>query len=127
MSRSSARGQTEPLAALVAVAAVCLALSLYAGALDSALPGASDRDVARVTLDRVDRNLSPAGVVRPSRIDAAAAPEGYHLNLTLAAGGARWAVGPTPPRTADTARDGVPVRLGPARIRPGVLRVAVWR
>jgi len=39
MSRSSARGQTEPLVAVVAVVVVSLALSLYVGVLDAQLPG----------------------------------------------------------------------------------------
>jgi hypothetical protein len=40
---SASEGQTEPLAALVAVVVVALALSLYAGAFETALPGSADR------------------------------------------------------------------------------------
>ncbi len=129
MSRSSGRGQAEPLAALVAVGAVCLSLSLYAGVLDASLPGSSERDVAAATIDPVHDRLAPDGVVRPDRLaaDRLPVPAGYDANVTVVADGRRWSVGPALPAAADTARRRVTVRVGPAGLRSGVLRVRLRR
>ncbi|WP_134671967.1 DUF7285 family protein [Halorussus marinus] len=128
MSRWSDRGQVEPLAALVAVFAVCAALSTYAGVLDGAVP-TPDRNVASPTVDRVERRIADAGVVDPDRIadGLRAGPDGYGLNLTLRAAGETWSAGPTPPPSADAAAATVSVRIGSGRVRPGRLRAEVWR
>ena len=129
MSRSSARAATEPLAALVAVVAVSTGLALYAGVLDGALASATgDRNVAAPAADAVERNLTSAGVVDPSRVNdsVGVVPERYEVNVTLRAG-QRWTVGPTPPASADTDRRTVSVALGPATVRRGILEVRVWR
>lgn len=129
MSRSSTRrGQVEPTAALVALFAVCAGVTLYATALDGALPS-PDRDRAGPTLSRIHDSLEHAGVVRPDALAAAraTAPDRYRVNVSLAADGRRWTAGPAPPREADAARRRVSVRTGPGRIRPGWLRVEVWR
>lgn len=117
----------EPLAALVALAAVALALSLYAGVLEASLPGDSDRTAA-VTADRALAAVAPDGVARPARLaDAVAvAPEGYRLNATLTTGDRRWTAGPDRPPDRDGQRRQVAVRLEPGRVRPGALRVVVW-
>ncbi|WP_132057429.1 DUF7285 family protein [Halorussus amylolyticus] len=133
MSRWSGRAQVEPLAALVAVFAVGLAVSAYAGVLDAALP-TPDRDVAEPTGQRVERAVTDAGVVEPDRLADGlhAGPDGYRLNLTLAADGETWREGPPVPDRADapdaldTAEFVVSVRVGPGRVQPGRLRVAVW-
>jgi hypothetical protein len=128
MSRSSGRrGQVEPTAALVVLLAVCGAVTTYAVAVDGAAPD-TDRDVAEPTLDRVVSALESGGVVDPDALGRAShhAPRGYRLNVTVAAAGRRWRVGPTPPPTARVAWRPVGVRLGPARIRPGRVRVEVW-
>ncbi|WP_248897500.1 DUF7285 family protein [Haloplanus halobius] len=129
MSRSSGRAQVEPLAALVVLVAVCAAVSTYAMAVDSAIPEPT-RDVAAPTLERAVRTLATGGVVRPSRTARAAraAPSGYHLNVTVAAAGKRWHVGPAPPGRSgvDTAARSIGVRLNPGQIRPGRVRVEVW-
>ncbi|MFC7177192.1 DUF7285 family protein [Halosegnis marinus] len=122
MSRSSDRAQAEPLAALVAVAAVCLALSAYAGVVDDVLPREGPSPEAR--LDAVADDLAPAGVVPPARVDSIPLPEG--TNVSLAVGNRSWTRGPTPPRVAASARRRVPVRVGPGRVVPGRLRVSVW-
>ncbi|AXG06504.1 hypothetical protein DU500_08760 [Haloplanus rubicundus] len=130
MSRSSARGQVEPIAALVCLLAVCAAVSTYA----TALAGAgyeTERDVATPTLDRVVDRLAAGGVAVPDRTERArrAGPAGYRLNVTVAAAGERWHAGPRPPgRRADTDTAGrtISVRLAPGRIRPGRVRVEVW-
>mgnify|MGYP006284956747 FL=1 len=130
MSRSSARGQVEPLAALVGLLAVCAAVSTYATAL-AGVGYEADRDVATPTLDRVTDRLATGGVADPGRRAMAqrAGPAGYRLNVTVAAAGRRWYAGPTPPgERADTDTVGrtIGVRLAPGRVRPGRVRVEVW-
>ncbi|WP_026190264.1 DUF7285 family protein [Halomicrobium katesii] len=129
MSRSSARGQVEPLVALVAVAAVSLALSLYAGVLGDALPSQRDRELPETTLAAVDDHLAPAGVVEPRRVSDAvdAGPSGYHTNVSVTADGRQWQAGPVAPDDAGTASERVSVRTRPAHVDAGRLRVAVWR
>lgn len=129
MSRSSARGQVEPVAALVVLVAVCAAVSTYAAALDGAI-GSEERSIAPPTLDRVVDTLASGGVADPVRTDRArgAGPAGYRLNVTVGAAGHRWHAGPVPPGTVDTetATRRIGVRIGPARIRPGRVGVEVW-
>ena len=128
MSRSWGRAQTEPLAALVAVAAVGLGLSLYVGVLDAELPGSPDRQLADSAIERVESAMAPSAVALPSRTDEgrAAGPTGYRTNVTLTADGRRWSSGPSAPVSADAASVRIGVRLGPAQIRTGTLRVWVW-
>ncbi|WP_372480486.1 hypothetical protein ACAH01_05375 [Halomicrobium sp. HM KBTZ05] len=129
MSRSWDRGQVEPIVALVAVAAVSIALSLYAGVLDDTLPGERERELPETTLSAVDDHLAPAGVVEPGRLSDAvdAGPSGYHTNVSVTADGRQWRVGPVPPDDAGTASEQVSVRTKPAHVDAGRLRVAVWR
>lgn len=62
MSRSSisedVRGQTEPLAALVAVTFLAVGLAMYGNVITDAVPGTSDEALEGVTLDRVWHELS---------------------------------------------------------------------
>ncbi|USZ72847.1 DUF7285 family protein [Natronosalvus halobius] len=67
--RSNRRGQTEPLAALVAVATVCLALGVYAGALSGMGQTSSDRSVAEPTLEAVHATIAADGVYDPNGSD----------------------------------------------------------
>lgn len=128
MPRSSGRGQTEPLAALVAVVAVGLGLSLYAGVLDAELPGSPDRNLAETSMERVEGAVAPAGVAVPSRLDQAHAAgfDGYETNVTLSTSDRCWRRGPPAPGTADTATVRLGTRTGPATVQPGTLRVRVW-
>ena len=125
---TTGRGQVEPLAALAAVFAVCAALTLYAGVLDGAMPGESDRETATLAADRAVDRTSRAGIVRPARLDSAtaAAPNGWQLNVTLTSGGEHWQYGPDPPATAANATRRVSVRHGPGTVRPGRFRVVTW-
>lgn len=124
---SARRGQIEPLAAIAAVFAVVVALSMYAGALDDALTDSDRRDVSRSTVESVASELERHGVVDPARLDAlSSGPDGYRLNVTLLADDRQWAVGPTPPETAQQATERVSVRLRPTTVRPGRLLVRVW-
>jgi hypothetical protein len=130
MSHSSGRrAQVEPFAAIVAVFAVGVGLTVYAGALDASVPATPNRDVARPTIDRVSDRLGHGGVLDPQRLENATevAPTGYRLNATLTAAGQRWQVGPAPPAAADTTSERVSVQLAPGQVRPGLLEVRVWQ
>ncbi|RXK48484.1 DUF7285 family protein [Halorientalis pallida] len=129
MSRSSGRrGQVEPLAAIVAVFALGVGLTVYAGAVDDALPGTEPRNVAQPTLSAVEDTVETAGVVRPGRLDGtkSAAPAGRRLNVTLTAGDRRWSRGTSPPDSAQLASTRVSVGLESGRVQPGRLTVRVW-
>ncbi|PSP93712.1 hypothetical protein BRC91_08970 [Halobacteriales archaeon QS_4_62_28] len=130
MSRSSARGQTEPLVAVVAVVVVSLALSLYVGVLDAQLPGQRDRTVAETTVAAIEDHVAPTGVAVPVRLYTAAngTPSGYEARATLTTGSEDWTLGPDqPPARADRASRRVGIRIESGRVVPGRLRVAVWR
>lgn len=129
MQRSSGRGQTEPLAALVAVVAVAAGLALYAGVLDESVTPDDDRTVAPLALDEAVETMATAGVVEPSKISAAsdAAPQGWNANVTVRAGGSEWTQGPTPPADTQRATERVSVRLAPTAVEPGQIRMVVWQ
>ena len=129
MSRSSGRGQVEPLAALAAVLAVTAGLTIYAGTLTDAVPTRTGKNTAETSLSRVTASLESAGVVDTTRLDEglAAVPTGWHGNLTLRAGGKQWMRGPVPPTDADRATTRVSVRTAPMEVRSGELRLVVWR
>lgn len=123
------RGQVEPLAALVAVAAVCIGLGIYAGALDTALTANHGRATVETVADNALRAVAPSGVATPTRLGDAldAAPDGYRLNATLLTGDRRWSVGPVPPTRHRTTDRPTGLRVAPGDVRPGTLRVALWR
>ncbi|WP_058994517.1 hypothetical protein [Haloarcula sp. CBA1127] len=131
MSPSSDRGTTEPVAALVAVFAVTLGVSLYAGVLDDAFGTVDDdRNIATPTADAVEQRLSSTGVVQPDGLDNAlnAVPANYHGNATITATtGERWSGGREPPSNANTETRTVSVQVGPGAVRRGTLTVRVWR
>ena len=115
MRRSSDRAGTEPLAALVAVAVVCSALSLYAGLL----PGSPSTDERGAAASRLDRALQWQGRWKGK----------WRTNVSVESGTATWQRGPTPPADAGsvaTASRRVSVRGPLGRVRPGRLRVVVW-
>lgn len=117
-----------PVAALVAVVMVTLGLGLYAGVLETSLPGERDRSVAETALSAVEDRVAPAGIVRPGSVEGSpeAGPSGYETNVTVGVGHRRWSAGPQIPATADNASERVGVRVAPARVVPGRLAVAVW-
>ena len=128
MSRwSTRRAQTEPIAALVAVLAVGVGLTAYAGVLGTALDPL-DRNVAEPTLGRVHHEVTADGVVRPALLDegVSAGPDGYRVNATVTVDERRWTAGPIVPLNADRADRPAGVALEPGVVRPGRLRVAVW-
>lgn len=129
MSCSSDRGQTEPIAALAAVFALGLGLSLYAGALDATLPALStEREMAPQAADRLVSEASAFGAVVPPLAGSteAARPTGYELNASLRTEAGVWRDGPPRPAAAECVERRVTVRVAPARVRPGVLEVCVW-
>jgi len=131
-SSASERGQASPTAALAAVAAVGLGLSLYATVFAGVVPTA-DRNVAEPTLSRAHDAVAPAGVADPDRLDDAAdaGPAGWSLTVELRAGAEQWTVGELPASTAgegsQSASRRVPVRVAPGDVRAGRLRVVVHR
>jgi hypothetical protein len=129
MSSSSGRAQVEPLAALAAVFAVGVGLTLYVGALDGTLAALDDdREMAPTAADALVTEASSFGVVDPPLSAAAerARPTGYRLNTTLAAGGRRWQAGPPRSRGVDCVERRVSARIAPGTVRPGRLEVCVW-
>ena len=134
--RSRDRAAVEPIAALVALVAVGAALGLYTGALDEAAPD-GDRKLAETTLDRVERDSTVGGVVRPDRIDAPVDAPYAGVAVELRTRTETWRVraGDDPPAlraesvepTASTAERTVTVRAAPGENLRGVLRVVVRR
>lgn len=125
----SRRGQVEPLAALAAVFAVGIGLSLYVGVLDGTLPElTSNRRMAVVAADRLLAESSAFGSVRPPIDDAAVAarPTGYGLNATLRSDGGTWTAGSQRQPSADCVTRRVSVGVTPGRVRPGSLEVCTW-
>ncbi|MDS0297961.1 hypothetical protein NDI76_04335 [Halogeometricum sp. S1BR25-6] len=137
-SGEGTRAQASPVAALAALFAVCAGVSLYATVLAGAVPVVDERSTAGPTLDRVADAASDGGVVAPARLAEARdrGPAGRRLNVSLAADGREWGVGPAVPGDSSDAADRtnrvdragrlVSVRLAPGRVEPGRLSVAVW-
>lgn len=126
----SRRGQVEPLAALAAVFAVGVGVSLYVGALDATLSNlTTDHRIAAVALERFLAESSAFGSVRPPVEEAAASarPTGRRLNATLRADGAEWTGGPARPSSSECVARRVSVAVEPGRVRPGILEVCTWR
>jgi hypothetical protein len=121
------------LAALAALFAVTVGLSLYAGALGMAVPAPGRAPDASNALDTVaGAAAAPTGVVEPGRLDeaVAAVPATLRVNASLRFGTRTMRAGPPlPDRTAtDTARAArrVGVRRSPRQVTVGRLRVVVW-
>lgn len=129
MRSSSGRAQFEPIVAFAAVLAVSAGLVTYADTLGHVLPGDRDRETARTALDRVHDRLRIAGVIDPGRLDRsrAAVPEDWQANVTLRTREGEWQRGPDPPADSLEAKRRVSVRVAPSELRPGRLRVVIWR
>lgn len=125
----SRRGQVEPLAALAAVLAVAVGLTLYVGVLDATLPDlTADRGLAAAAADRFVAEARSFGAIatpidEPAR---AARPTGHELNATLRSDGRAWAAGPERAPAADCVTRWVSVGVAPGRVRPGRLEVCTW-
>jgi hypothetical protein len=126
MQRSSAdRGYVEPLAALAAVLALGVGLTLYAGTL-AETSSDSERERATTMLDSVVGDAIVLGVLQPAELDIPNTPAGWSVNLTLDTRSGRWTHGDPPSPTADHSSRRVSVRVEPGSIEPGQVRVAVW-
>lgn len=145
-SRDAGRGQTEPLAALVAVALFCLVLSVYAAFVTGLVPDLqSDRQLAEVTGERVWEAISEDGIY-PADANLSAAlgptdlprghqvavnvtylgPRGYVVETSQARFDERGTVAQgTGPPDGDTLRRPVPVQHRAGDVRPGLLTVVV--
>lgn len=124
------RAQVSPTAALVAVATIAMALSLYATVFAGVVPD-PDRNVAEPTLNRVQDTVISAAVAAPEKLSAAAdaGPNNYRLHIALRTDSRHWSVGPTPPASdvTETATRRTAIRIRPGTVRSGHLRVVVWR
>lgn len=131
MSRSSARrAQVEPVPAVVAVLALCLAIAAYGSVRAGVLPADNEEGApATQVLDDVDDAATPNGslVVAPERLSVEPVPAGHEATVRLEAGGRNWTAGASdPPAGASTAARPVPVRVESGAVRPGRLTVVVW-
>jgi len=141
------RGQTEPLAALAAIALVCTAITLYTGLYGEVLDGVGqDRALGDVTAERVWEAIGTNGIYDsgddlPSLIDASTIPHGASVQVTVTYVGDTGrivpagavtvdaqgdVVGTEPPTTAEVCNRSVPVRVSPGDVQPGTLSVVVW-
>lgn len=147
---TTTRGQTEPLAALVSIAAICTALTLYAGITTNVFSvTGSERAVADATVDGVWTDVSERGVFDSTTtnlstaIDTRTLPKGRYVrtNVTVVSSdgtlttvdsatfdqsGTRR-VGMVPPETARSETRPVPVRVDDGDVRPARLTVVVWQ
>lgn len=126
MSHSSGRGYVEPVAALAAVFALGLGLTVYAGTLHETRP-ANDRQVAETVLASLQQDAAVLGTLEPARLRRAEPPANWSANVTLVTADGRWVHGNVPPPRARRASAQVAVRRAPGRVLPGRLEVAVWR
>jgi hypothetical protein len=140
------RGGTEPLAALVSVAAICVAISVYAGFVSVTIAeSGGDGQVDRATLDSVWTALSEDGTLEGGDIEARLGPEtlprGHRVVVTATVVGSDGRLATVvngtfgtdatpealePPPDAAVSDRPVPVRVAAGDIRPGRLRVVVW-
>lgn len=146
-SSRDVRGQTEPLAALVAVSVVCLAISIYAGFLSGVVPQlGAERSVGEATSERVWSAISEDGLYDGSEplresIAAETLPQGYYVSITVTHVGDDGRlvavaaetfdahaepVGLDPPADADRHERPIPIKRGPGDVQPATLRVVVW-
>ena len=140
------RGQSEPLAALLSVAAVCVAVSAYAGIVADSIPKTeSDRAVSEPAADSIWQEISENEIYDSSTdiesaLSESSLPQGYHVGVevTVVDGGSVVTVGSArfdetgtvataePPEGTEVTERPVSVRLPSGEIRPGRLTVEVW-
>lgn len=146
---SAGRAQTEPVATLVAVISVCLAVSLYTGVHTAILSELGrDRAPDSVTTERIWQDLTQSGVIYngtdlEDRIDPETIPRGFHVRIEVTYIGPTGEVErlagttfdnhgipvevETPPEDASTYERPVSVQEEPGEIRPGSLAVVIWK
>ncbi|GAB7018725.1 DUF7285 family protein [Halostagnicola bangensis] len=151
--RRSNRGQTEPLAALVAVSAFIVGIGIYGVYVTDTLPGTSDRTQEETAIDRVWADLEESATFYAhdesqnvaSEIEPTSIPNGENMAVSVevhtdggpkriaeaqfdADGDARSLENADePPQDAGVAERLVPVTVDrQAAVRAGTLRVEVW-
>lgn len=86
---SSSRAQTEPIAALVAVIVMAIALGIYSGFLTDVLTDRTDGTDVDVAIDRIWEDISHNGVFSPHRstglddIEPESLPEGQNVYVEV--------------------------------------------
>lgn len=147
-SRESVRGQTEPLAALFAVSAFAIALSIYGVAVTDTLSTGSDREVGEQTQDLVWEDIETQGAYetnasRPLNrtIDNESIPAGFNVVVqvethsqngrvvTIAEARYAWNGNSTvqdPPDGATVTERPISIRNDPGNVTTGRLRTIVW-
>ena len=146
---SQSRGQTEPIAALLAITTVCLAVGLYAGYVTDALPGHNEQTVEDVVLERVWSDLGSDGVYVSSGyhgLSPSIVPDGYLVVVEIRRSNhavddpietfwldehSIWRQGPPdddPPADAHTVSRPIPIKSESVdgAVSAGTLRVVVW-
>ena len=149
---SSRKGQTEPIAALVAVAAICIGIGLYAGYIGGVLPGTSDRAAEGPASEQIWKDAQEDGSYPgydddyelEDEVDVSSLPQGFNVYVEITAyhedGKEVFAEeyfgkdGETidddhselPPDDARAATRPVPVAIEPGNVKGGTLRVEVW-
>lgn len=145
--REETRGQTEPLAALLAVAILAVALSMYGGTVVDVVSSSSDREVGDQTLERVWEDMETDGAYNVSSkplnktIENESIPAGFNMVVqvkTVASDGrkvvikeARYAADRDsavegPPDGATTTERPISIRYAPGNVTTGRLRVSAW-
>jgi len=141
------RGGTEPLAALVSVAVLCAALSVYARFASLALSASDDTARDRATLEAVWDETNEHGILEldtgrlTDRLGSGVLPRGWRVAVRVTIvgeGGSLETVDEATfdddgrpaalevPQSADIDARPVPVRLDDGEVRPGRLTVEVW-
>lgn len=142
------RGQTEPLAALIAVSVVAGAFSLYVGFLTGYVSDlGNEREFADATAQLVWDSVSVDGVYEDgtdigNRIPSRALPQGkfVYINVTYVdrtgdvseKAAAQFGVDGTPRQSIDPPTAGdvferpIAVQHSAGHVRPGKLTVVVW-
>lgn len=121
------RAQTEPVAALAALFAVGVGLTLYVGAAVVEQP-APEGSSAEPVLEELSSTAVTDGVVAPDDVPSPSslARGGERVRITLAFDGEERTYGPPAPPDADRAERPVSVAVRPGERRPGRLVVEVW-
>lgn len=142
------RGQSEPLAALVAVSLVCLVVSAYVVLMtDIVGTTGTERSAGEPTADALwqdvsDEAIFDAGTPIRDDVDPETLPEGYNVAVTVTyvdGNGETKQIAretfdttgtpasTTVPDDAERVSRTVTVRVGPGDKRPGTFTVEVWR
>lgn len=121
------RGQTEPIAAIVAVLAIGVGIAMYAGVAADRSPAPESTD-AEATMATLTAELAADGVLDA---DASLAPEqftrpGEAARIELSYRNTSEFYGGSPPPDATVARRPVTVQIGPGEQVAGELTVWVW-